>query len=285
MAVADIERFQQVLGNARSALIFIPQNPSFDAVAGGLALYLSLQKKGIEATVSCPSQMTVEFNRLVGINKIRADIGDKNLVISFANYPADNIERVSYNIEKGNFSLTVIPKPGNNAPRENQINLTYAGIAADLLLVVGANYPADLGRFAENKEIPENKNLTLLSNTPLSGWPRAVELIDPNGSSISEVTMDVIEQSNLPFDEDVATNLYLGIEAGTANFASGSVTAATFEKTAKLLRSGAQRAPVPRAPQPPQPPQAQQRPGEPQQQQEAPQDWLAPKVYKGSTLP
>lgn len=270
MAVADITRFKEVLGQTKSALVILPQNPNFDAVAAGLSLSLVLHKFGLATTVSCPSQMIVEFNRLVGVNKIRQDLGDKNLVFSFANYPAENIERVSYNIDNGQFALTVIPKPGNSAPRQDQINVSYAGISSDLVIVVGVNYPDGLGRFAENKELLESANLTLLAVSPLSGWPRAIELIDTGDSSISEVVFDVVEELGVELDADIATNLYMGIEAGTVSFSSGQVSADTFEKVARLLRSGAQRAPEVI---------------KPQEGKQTPREWMGPKVYKGSTLP
>lgn len=243
MAIADISQFQNALGDAKSALVILPQNPSFDAVAAGLSMSLALKKQGISSLASSPSPMLVEFNRLVGVDKIREDIDDNNLAISFVNYPPDDIERVTCGIENGKFTLVVLPKTGNKAPMEDQIELSYAGATADLVIVVGANYPNDLGKFAQKKEVLEMGKLVLLSNNPLSGWPRAIELIDPQASCISEVANDVVEQSGLGSDEDIATNLFLGLEAGTRNFTSQAVTAETFARASKLLRAGAHRGP------------------------------------------
>jgi nanoRNase/pAp phosphatase (c-di-AMP/oligoRNAs hydrolase) len=241
MAVADLQKFKDLLKDVKSALVILPTEPTLDIVASGLSLSLALKKKGISSVVSSPNPMTVEFNRLIGVEQIREDLGDKNLVISFGDYPAEDVERVAYNIENGQFTLTVVPKADKVAPKEDQILVNYSGIGADLVIVVGANYPTDLGKFAEIKEILEQPNLALLSNSPLSGWPRAIELIDPSVPSISEVVMDIVEQSELPLDEDVSTNLFLGLEDGTKNFTIPSVTADTFQKAASLLQRGAQR--------------------------------------------
>lgn len=281
MAVADISRFQQVLAQAKSALIILPQNPDFDQVSSALSLSLGLKKKEIATTVVCPDPMRVEFNRLVGVNKIRQDLGDKNLQISFTNYPADNIERVSYNVDNGQFSLTVIPKEGNSAPNQDQVSLSYAGISSDMVVVVGANYPDGLGRFAENRQLLENQNLALLGNAPLAGWPRAIELIDASASCVSEVSFEVIEQMGVSLDADLATNLFLGIEAGTKNFTAPQTTAATFEKVAKLLHAGANRASPGATASGSGPVKPAQ---ETRQTSQPPADWLAPKVYKGSNL-
>jgi nanoRNase/pAp phosphatase (c-di-AMP/oligoRNAs hydrolase) len=241
MAVADISSFKKALDSVKSAIIILPENPSMDTVAAGLSLSLALKKQGLSSVVSAPNPMTVEFNRLVGVNNVREDLGDKNLVVSFADYPADGIERVAYNIENGEFVLTIVPKPGQTAPKSDQIITSYSGISSDLVIIVGANYPEGLGRFAENKEILEQENLAIVGNTPLSGYSSAMELIDPSGSSVSDVVYDIIEQAGLPMDEDIATNLFMGLEAGTHNFTSGNVNAQTFSRAANLLSQGARR--------------------------------------------
>src|SRR3972149_3066864 len=127
------ESFSSLVDSASSILILLPNKPYFDQVAGGLSLYLSLSDKKPTA-VSCPSPMTVGFNRLIGVNKISSEFGNKNLVITFPNYDAANIEKVSYDIENGEFKLTVVPKEGFTAPQKEQINITHSGISADLVI-------------------------------------------------------------------------------------------------------------------------------------------------------
>ena len=77
--------FKTAVDSANSILILLPTNPDFDQVAAGLSLYLSLMGgKNIQISVSSP--VTVEFNRLVAVNKIATELGNKNLVISFYDY-------------------------------------------------------------------------------------------------------------------------------------------------------------------------------------------------------
>lgn len=241
MAVADLQRFQEILPTLKSALVILPSQPSVDYVSAGLALSLSLNKHGISTVVSSPNPMTVEFNRLVGVEQIRTDLGDKNLKISFGDYAAEDIERVAYNIENGQFALTVVPKPDKTAPKQDQILVNYSGVGADIILIFGANYPQDLGKFANLKEILEQSNLALVGNEPLSGWPKSIELIDTSRVSASEVVLDIIEQTGLSLDEDMATNIFLGLEDGSANFTKPTVSASTFAKAAELLEKGAKR--------------------------------------------
>src|SRR3989344_5719320 len=96
--------FRQIVEESKSILIILPNKPYFDQVAAGLSLFLSL--RGSRNTqITSVSPMTVEFNRLIGVNKISQEVGNKNLVIRFTDYKASDIERVSYDIEDGQFKL------------------------------------------------------------------------------------------------------------------------------------------------------------------------------------
>ncbi|MAG59353.1 hypothetical protein CMO96_01000 [Candidatus Woesebacteria bacterium] len=288
MAPADINRLQEILTGAKSVLIVLSQNPSLDSVASGLALGLALEKSGLITTISSPGTMTVEFNRLVGVDKVRASLGENNLVISFVDFPPEGIDRVSYDIESGQFTLSIMPKPGNTAPTKEQIRASYSGGSYDFVIVVGANYPEEIGEFAQKKEVFEKENVVLLSNTPLSGWTQPVEIIDPTKASISEVTNWVISQLKLPLNEDIATNLFLGIQAGTQNFTAKNVSADTFTEAAQLLQNGAQMdipSAVPQeevgvSPQPGAPSTV----GQEEAKQQGP-DWPQPGSLKGPALP
>ena len=103
-------------------------------------------------------------------------------------------------------------------------------------------------------------------------------------------------------DVDVATNLVMGIEEGSNHFESSEVTPDTFEVFAFLLRNGGQRLPktklesknFPPGSIPGQPifsqktiqqPIAEQVEGKEEVVENPPQDWLQPKVYKGTSVP
>lgn len=269
-----IDLFQEEIASASSLLILIPKEPNFDQVAAGLSLYLTLSAYGKSVAVACPTPMIVEFNRLVGVNKVDQELGNKNLTIKFSGYRADGIERVSYNIEDGQFMLTVVPKPNVPAPRQDQIVFSFSGVAADLVFLVGFSGKEDFGNFDKDQNIFDKK-LYLIGIHPAQGLPQVQEIVFPDASCLSEVAARIINRSNLPLDGDIAGNLYMGIERGTGRFSSPKVSAETFELIAQLIRSGAK---------------GQVRQEAPRQQivepeEKPPKDWLEPKVYKGSTLP
>ncbi|MBI4029011.1 MAG: hypothetical protein HY376_01475 [Candidatus Blackburnbacteria bacterium] len=272
----DLKGFQQTLAEAKSVVILMPEKPSLDTVASATALGLALNQDGKEATVACPSPMLVEFNRLVGVQKVTDSIENRNLTISFEDYEATNIERVSYNIENGKFMLVIAPKTGTLAPNKDQVVVGYRGVAGDLVIVVGAPNKDALGKFNQEKELfGEGSKVILVNNTPVSGFSSVSELISPDASSISESTLCVIEGLNLHLNPDIATNLFVGLRAGTDSFQK-AVTAETFSAASRLVSAGARldsQATTPNTVQN-------------QPQAAAPASWMEePKVFTGDRLP
>jgi len=233
------ESYKTIIDSAQSILILIPEKPSFDQVAAALSLYLSLSSDK-SVSVVCPVLPTVEYNRLVGVNKITQDVGNKNLVIKFLGYKADDIERVSYDIENREFRLTVIPKPGITAPEKGQVDLSYSGISSDLVILVGgeneSNFPA-----LSNQELVGAKIVYIGNKQFTSDKSRNVVSFAGDSASISEMVAYFINETQLKADSDVATNLLMGIEDGTQNFMDGKTNAQTFQLIASLMQLGGKR--------------------------------------------
>jgi nanoRNase/pAp phosphatase (c-di-AMP/oligoRNAs hydrolase) len=225
-------------------LVLLPQNPSVDSVAAGLALFLALTKKGLNTTIGCASQMTVQFNRLYGVDKIKPRIGNQNLVISF-NYPEDSLEKVAYDKDPANqkFHLTIEPKAGMPPLDVSNVEYSYTGSNADVIFIIGAKSLENLGElYKQEKALLENKSKTLvnLSHLDKNSQFGTVNLYDPTASGCSEIMVSVIKGLELTLEPDMATNLLAGIEAATQNF-SQARNADTFEAVTELMRLGGQR--------------------------------------------
>jgi hypothetical protein len=256
--------------------------------------------------------MTVEFNRLIGVNKINREIGNKNLVIRFVDYRANDIERVSYDIENSQFRLTVIPKQQISPPGKDQIELSYSGITADTVIIVGglneSHFPAISSKELAGANIVHigTKEITLSSGKSYISFSRPAP-------SVSEIVFSLIAESGFAVNTDIATNLLMGIEDSSKNFTSHQVTADTFAIVSELMRLGGKR-------QPSLPKQSDLPPGaipgqiksqdiRPESDQtlrkkpqinfkrdsqadrvgeqggNPPQDWLKPKIFKGGNKP
>ena len=307
--------FSSLVDSAASILVLLPNKPYFDQIAAGVALYLSIHDKK-EVAISCPSPMMVGFNRIIGVNKITSELGNKNLTIKFKGYDANNIEKVSYDIINGEFNLTVVPKPGFAAPQKEQMDLSFSGISADLIILIGGANDSHFPVLA-SPEFAKAK-IAHVGNRVLTSDKSVLSFAKP-GATTSEVVANLIKDNGMSIDPDIATNLVMGIEEGSSNFTSPDVNADTFETFAFLLRSGglrqsktklspmsfppgavptqpfSQPKPVqpvqtqPIKPQPvvnpnPEPVVTQTESKEEVGIENPPDDWLQPKVFKGTSV-
>lgn len=234
-------QLKPIIDGSKSVLLLLPVNPTFDTVAGGLGMYLALQSQK-EVSIACETPMTVEHNRLVGVNKISSEAGDKNLVIRFKNYHANNIERVSYDIENGEFRLTVIPKPRNSAPQREHVHLTYSGVAASTLFLIGGSHEEHFPMLKSSDAANLKKVHIGVRSLNVTGGQNIMSLARP-ASSVSELVVHLLREAEFSLEADVATNLLMGIEEETNSFTTQEVTSETFEIVSYLLKSGGQRKP------------------------------------------
>ena len=283
---------KSLIDPANSVLILLPTKPYFDQVAAGLGLFLALKDEK-EVNISCPSEMLVELNRLIGINQVSKDLGNKNLVISFSDYQSTGIERVGYDIEDREFKLTVIPKPGVAPPKKEQVSLNYSGVSADVVILIGgANESHALGQ----KDLVGVKIVHIGTRALLSEGDRQVISLASPASSVSELTYTLIKESGFSISSDVATNLLLGVGTGSNNFSSDAVTADTFQAVADLMRAGGSRRREVRRSYPPGsiPGDLQARKmrvkhdegveSEDRETEDTHKNWVGPKIYKGTTV-
>jgi len=284
--------FRSYFEGAHSILILLPQRPYFDQVAAGLSLYLALVGKK-EVNIVSPEPMLVEFNRLVGVDKVTDKVDNKNLLIKFAGYNAGDIEKVSSEIKGEELYLYVIPKAEALPPRKEQIEISYLGIAADLIILVG-------GANESHFPLALNEDLSSLPKIHLGikklSWSKGEEPLSwvKNCSSVSELVADLIRETGLEIDADIASNLIAGIEAGSNHYQSEGVSANTFQIIADLMHLGGQRPPqliqkkyplgaVPTARQAVRelsPLKSPQNGEQRKENQTPPSDWLAPKIFK-----
>lgn len=284
------------INSSNSVLIVLPKKPYFDQVAAGLSLYLALVGKK-DVSIFCPNPMLVEFNRLVGVDKVVKDLENKNLVIKITNYKASDIERVSSEVKNEELYLTVIPHSGIKPPLKEQVVLSHSGASFDLVILIGG---------ANQNHFPILLNQDLSSSakvhiglTPLS-LPEEVNVfsfVEPS-SSVSELVADLIREAELEVDSDIASNLIAGIEIGSNHYSSVSVSANTFQTIADLMRLGGQRIPLvpkkdyPQGSIPTTKPffqsnliEKKEEKEEPMSQEELPpEDWLAPKIFKSNSV-
>lgn len=271
------DEIKKILDPIQSALVVVPSSPSFDQVASGLALYLALLKAGKQATILSPEAMTVEFSHLVGVDKIGDKMPSGDLVLTI-NAPMDNIEKVSSTDENGKLNLTIRPKPGMAPIKPEDIAFCQVGQVPEIIFIVEARRLDSLGAIYQgNESLFKEKPVVNISHYQKAEPFGTVNVIDPAAPCASEIVVGLVEKLGLVIDEDIATNLLLGLRNGTANFQALGVNPETFEAAALCLRWGAGKATLPVR-------QGNERGTPPPTEVPSP-DWFEPKIYKGSTLP
>lgn len=269
------DSFRNLISEAKSILILLPTDPVFDNVAAATSLYLAISQENKEVNLYCPTQMIVEFNKLVGVNKIKQELGNKNLSLVFENYNPQGIEKVSWDIDKGQFKLTVVPKVNIAPPTSDQVNISYSGISADLLILIGGSSEADFP--AVSSEDLKSAQLAHIGISPLNVSTKPVSSFATAASSISEVVANLIEKTNYQVSEDLATNLLMGIEEATHSFTLESVDVNTFQTVVYLMKSGGKRTK-----------EREQKPSTfptkfPGMPGNIPSSWTEPKIFKGTS--
>ena len=276
----EVTALKELLTSANTVVILLPDSASRDAIAGGLALYLSLTQLQKTVTIVSPKQPTVGLSYLVGINKITQNLGNKNFVVSL-DYQEGSIEKVSYNIEGNKFNLVIEPKSGAPLLTSKNVTYNYSGVSADLVITLEAGTKESLGTFySQNKTLFDQKPVLVIDNRATNTQYGKINVVRP-AASISEIIAHFIKVAELPIDPDSASNLYDGIVAGSRTFTTPAVNADTFEAAAWVLRYGA-RKPVSFSRQ--ETPQQEFAVAKSVEGPQAPPDWLKPKIYKGSTL-
>lgn len=305
---AIVQKIKEVLSQNDNIAIVTGKNPSIDEMAAALSLYLLL-KENKKVTIACPTQPIVELSNLVGIDKVatQLDGGEGDLVVSFP-YVEGEVEKVSYTLESG--FLNIIVKASNQGLTFDEKDVKYSkgGATFSLLFTIGTPHLSDLGDLIDHDKLRNTKIINIDNKQENEAYGDIVA-VSSDFSSVSEQVADLVLSLGFRLDRDISQNLLDGINYTTQNFQSPATTPLAFELASLLMRNGAQRAQRESAPSPiaqrkypsqrySQEAQSDQHPASnprripanrqqnnqaEEPDQKAPNDWLAPKVYKGSS--
>jgi len=243
----DLKPIQSILNQSNNIFIVITKNPDHDTVAAALSLYISLKKTKKSINIACPSEMVVEHSRLVGLDKIKNKVGNKNLVVSF-DYIKDSIEKVSYNVEGEKFNLVVQPKQGSKPLDAKSVSYFYSGMNADLIFIFGARSYQDINHlYISNKKSFDDAHTISINKTIKTPFAQTT-ISDKNSGSLSEITFWLLEQIGYKPSSDIASNLLSGIDRATNKFSSPNTPASSFLTAGKLIQLGARRQITPQRP-------------------------------------
>ncbi len=206
-----VNQLLPLVGEARRIAILVGE-PSFDQLAAGLSLYLSLADAQKETEIFTANLPAEGLNNLAGKEALKTDFGADYLSIVF-NYPLEKIDRVSSDDSEGKLKLIVRVKPEAEEIRPEQIVINPQQNRPDLGFVFGDerlfNLPQDWfdksGNWVWFSHFPGQKN-----------WAK-ISIIEPE-LSYSEVVARIVQSMGLPMNVLMGKNLFLGIKQATDSF-------------------------------------------------------------------
>ena len=305
-----LEKIKELLAKNETIGIAVGKNPGIDAMGSALALYLALTEAGKKVTVASPTEPIVEISSLVGIDTVKKSFEGNStgdLTVSFP-YKEGEIEKISYTLEDA--KLNILVKAGENGLTFNEKDIEYkrGGGAPGLIFVVGTPRLSDLGNVFDIEALKDSKIINIDYKPENQGYGD-IPLLGKNASSVSELVANFLSSLDHKIDVDIASNLLDGIIDATDNFQSSGTSPLAFETAALLLKKGAVRkvkyakkdvvedsffTPASNAANAKAQPQTpsfskitigteEKKEGITLDENNPPDDWLAPKIYKGST--
>jgi hypothetical protein len=240
----DFSALGQVFPSAQSVICFIHPQATYDAVAAALSMCLAIRQTGKSCEVLCEEPMRVEYNYLVGIDKVQQSVGNRDLVIAF-DYHEEQVDKVSYNIneETQRFELIISPKSGAQPLDPNTVNFSRSGLSADLIFLFGYHSMDEMGEvYKKEKYTLDQAYSVAFTQNKVNPFARMHLALRPENFSYSEMVFFVIRQLQMgEVKDDLATNLLSGMEYATERFMQANLPARVFESVAFLIRSGGRR--------------------------------------------
>ncbi len=304
----NFDAIRQVLAKNGSIVVTVGPKPTVDEMGAALALYLSLRDSGKDVSVVSPQEVLVEVSNLVGVDQVRKSYqggrsGD--LTVSFP-YQEGEIDKISYTLEKGHLNIIVKASAMGLSFSEKDVLFRRSADTPSVIFTVGVAKLSDLTPIFNLDSIKNTTIINIDNNADNQGFGEVV-LVNPQASSLSEEVANLILGLDLRLDVDSSQNLLSGLSFATNNFSNPRTSALAFEMAAIMMRNGAKRGQRTKDRQAfIQRPSQQQNPNisqnssqnqnpnnrgnitreyqkENKDDEAPPGDWLAPKIFKGST--
>ena len=175
----------------------------------------------------------------MGIDTVKkAFEGDKNgdITVSFP-YREGEIEKISYTLEEG--KLNILVKAGEDGLTFSEKDIEYkrGGGAPGLIFVVGTPRISDLGNVFDIEALKDSKVINIDYKPENQGYGD-IPLLGKDASSVSELVASILQSLGFKIDVDIASNLLSGIISATDNFQNPRISPLSFEMAAILLKKG-----------------------------------------------
>lgn len=242
----QITELKNFLPAAKNILIAVPTGADIDKLAAGLALFLTLEAAGKQASIVSDDNILVAQSHLFGVDHIQKNLSSTeggNLTLTLEGVASSDgtvpaLEKLDWFAENSNLNLVFHVLPGQTF-QPARIIPHYQGSGFNLIFTVGAANLNTLGNvYSQNQNAFSGTHIinidTQTSNTSFG----QTNVLDTTASAVSEVVTNLITDLGYTLDADSASNLLTGIFDATNNLLDPKATADTYMAVANCLRVG-----------------------------------------------
>ena len=248
MDLTPKQQTSEAIRQAENILITSGQHPSVDQIAAVIGLTMILRKFGKQVTAVISDTLPQSVNLLDTSVLGNKAGGQRDFVLKVDTSKAE-VDKLRYEMIDGKLNIFVTPFKGNFAPSDVTFDYGEAHLDFDLAIVFGVPNRGRIDRVCEqNPASFENAPVVNIDFHRSNENYGAVNLIEPNASSLSEILVALSEslQGGL-LDDQIATAMLMGIVASTDRFTATHTTAKSLTVAAQMMAAGARQQSVVRA--------------------------------------
>jgi len=267
------QQIKEIFERAKKVLIILDDNADVDSASLAASLvefFLSYNKKAILLTRKALPEAAAP---LVKAENLKNHLDPESLVISL-DWQQNKLDKLSYKVEGSRFNLIISSRGKKIDP--NNIKYSYQGEDFDLIVCVGLANLEKVFSFGLDEDyfnrVPSVNFDKSADNTNFA----KLNLVNPSADSVCSLASNVFKEASLVLPIKTAEIMLYGMRIITSNFSTVS-DPATFEGAAYCKRSMI-------------PGMLNQVIGnktikkESEEDDNIPENWLAPKIYRSSRL-
>lgn len=242
MDQSDFQQARQLVDRSKQTLIVLPHQPTTDAVASGLALYLVLEQAKKKVKIVCDEFTLPPHHAFLPKSKIIESALPllKKFIISL-DLSKTKAEQLSYEMKENRLDIFITPKGGMFSGTD--ISTSAGGYGFDLVVTIDSANLESLGKlYDDNRDFFYTTPILNIDHNPANEFFGQINLVELKATSVSEIVFELIRDwPEKRLDEYIATNLLAGIISKTKSFKTSTVTPKSLSVASHLIASGARR--------------------------------------------
>jgi nanoRNase/pAp phosphatase (c-di-AMP/oligoRNAs hydrolase) len=264
---------KEVFENAKKVVIVLDDQADTDSSSLAASLFELFSSYNKKVTLIAKNPLPEAAAPLVKPENFKKKIDPKSLVISF-DWQQHKLEKLSYQLEGSKFNLIISSKVGKIDP--NQVSYSYRGEEFDLLVSVGINNLEKIYRCGVDQDhFNRVASINFDKGNQNTNFAK-LNVVGEKSDSVCSTAANVFKEAGIALPTKTAEIMLFGMRIITNNFTNVS-DPATFEGAAYCKRSMI--------------------PGmlnqgssvgvakvENKEDNEIPENWLSPKIYRSSRL-